>query len=158
LSIVELFCVNEELKISVLEGKTVSQLEAIARRYGMTSMTEDGFCRIISGDTTVEEVLRVVKTLQFPKQKRTVEEIQYLLNGPMSQQEIEDAIYGVSSFEAPDINRQLANVLEEDVKILQEGVAVGEVISKNEALLVDLVQKQQVFNEALLKIIQGKQS
>lgn len=119
-------------------------------------MTEDGFCRIISGDTTVEEVLRVVKTLQFPKQKRTVEEIQYLLNGPMSQQEIEDAIYGVSSFEAPDINRQLVNVLEKDTKILQEGVVVGESISENQTLLIDLVQKQQVFNDMLLKIIQGK--
>lgn len=151
----ELFCVNEELKISVLEGKTVSQLEAIARRYGMTSMTEDGFSRIISGETTVEEVLRVVKTLQFPKQKRTVEEIQYLLNGPMTQQEVEDAIYGTTAFETPDINQQIVNVLKEDTKILQEGVLVETGLSENQKLLLDLVQKQQQFNETLLKIIRG---
>lgn len=102
--------------------------------------------------------MRVVKTLQFPKQKRTVEEIQYLLNGPMSQEEVEDAIYGTSGFEAPNINQQLVSVLEEDTKILHEGAAIGEVISENEALLIDLVQKQQVFNDMLLKIIQGKQS
>lgn len=94
LTIIELFCVNEEIKIAVLEGKTASQLETLARKYGMTSMIEDGFYRVLAGDTTMSEVLRVVKTLQFPKVKRTVEEIGHLLCGNMTTEELENSVYG----------------------------------------------------------------
>jgi hypothetical protein len=86
--------VNEELKIAVLEGKTASQLETMGRKYGMTSMIEDGFFRALSGETTLGEVLRVVKTLQFPKDKRTVEELAHLLRGNLTSEEIENSVYG----------------------------------------------------------------
>lgn len=57
-------------------------------------MVEDGFYRAICGETTLGEVLRLVKTLQFPKVKRNMEEIERLLVGEMSETEIENAVYG----------------------------------------------------------------
>lgn len=60
----------------------------------MTNMVEDGFYRALCGETTLGEVLRLVKTLQFPKVKRTVDEIERLLVGELSETEIENAVYG----------------------------------------------------------------
>ena len=57
-------------------------------------MIEDGFYRAICGETTLGEVLSLVKTLQFPKIKRTAEEVERLLVGEMSDTEIENAVYG----------------------------------------------------------------
>lgn len=89
----ELFCVNEALKIAVLEGKTASQLETMARKYGMTNMVEDGFYRALCGETTLSEVLRLVKTLTFPKVKRDIYEIEKLLAGSLTEDEMENAVY-----------------------------------------------------------------
>lgn len=155
-SIVELFCVNEELKKAVVDRKTAAELETIARRYGMTSMAEDWFCRVIEWETTLEEVLKVVRTNQFPKQKRTMEEIQRLLYWEMSQQEIENAVYGESMDEKSDINEQIVEVLKESDKILKEWIAVEAHISENQRILIELARKQEIFNEAILKLLKEK--
>lgn len=144
LSIVELFCVNEELKIAVLAWKTSSELTNIARRYGMTSMAEDGICRALSWETTIEEVLRITRTNQFPAQKRKVEEIQYLLHWDMSQQEIEDAVYG-TTYEKADTNTQMVKILEKDSELLEESVEVEKKICANEEHMAHLAESNNAL-------------
>lgn len=144
-SIVELFCVNEELKKAVVARKTAAELETIARKYGMTSMAEDGFCRVIEWETTLEEVLKVVRTNQLPKQKRTMEEIQRLLYWEMNQEEIENAVYGESMDEKPDINEQIIKVLEKDSEILEEWVQLEKKICANEEHLAHLAESNNAL-------------
>ncbi|MBF0344396.1 MAG: type II/IV secretion system protein [Nitrospirae bacterium] len=89
----ELLCVNDEIRKSVLDGATARMAENIARNYGMTSMVEDGLLKVVNGLTTVEEVLRVAKTLENPKITRTIDEIKYLLEGELTRQQIIAAVF-----------------------------------------------------------------
>ncbi|EKE28881.1 MAG: hypothetical protein ACD_3C00001G0022, partial [uncultured bacterium (gcode 4)] len=91
--IYELLCVNEELKKAVLHNATAKEIEDMAREFWMTSMVEDWFLKIIDGQTTLEEVIRVSRTLQAPKLKRSVKEIRYLLEWDLSRDELITSIY-----------------------------------------------------------------
>ncbi|MBF0537116.1 MAG: type II/IV secretion system protein [Nitrospirae bacterium] len=93
IAIHELLCVNDEIRRNVLEGGTAREAENIARNYGMTSMIEDGLLKVINGYTTVEEVLRVAKTLENPKITRTIDEIRYLLEGDLTREQIIAAVF-----------------------------------------------------------------
>ncbi|MBF0338761.1 MAG: type II/IV secretion system protein [Nitrospirae bacterium] len=93
IAIHELLCVNDEIRRGVLEGATAKMAENIARNYGMTSMIEDGLLKVINGLTTVEEVLRVAKTLENPKITRTIDDIRYLLEGELTREQIIAAVF-----------------------------------------------------------------
>jgi len=62
-AIAELLVMNEPLRRTVLDRSEASQLQALARRLGMTSLHEDGMKAVAVGTTTVEEVLRVAQDL-----------------------------------------------------------------------------------------------
>ena len=58
--------IHEVLKMSatikdlIMKGATSTQIEAQAKKEGMTTMIEDGIFKCVAGMTTIEEVLRVV--------------------------------------------------------------------------------------------------
>lgn len=59
-------CINEVLVVdnvmreAILNKISAAQLKEIAIRSGMTTMLEDGLIKVLNGDTTIEEVFRVV--------------------------------------------------------------------------------------------------
>ena len=57
LAICEVMMVNDEFRAEALKGHDVQQL---ARQFGMNSMVVDGFEKVESGKTTIEELYRVV--------------------------------------------------------------------------------------------------
>ncbi len=58
--------IHEVLKMSpiirelIMKGETPVQIEAQAKKEGMSTMLEDGILKAVQGMTTIEEVLRVV--------------------------------------------------------------------------------------------------
>lgn len=55
----EFFLVSEEIQQMIYENRTVVELRKKAREGGMRSMREDGFRKVASGMTTLDEVLHV---------------------------------------------------------------------------------------------------
>ncbi len=59
-------CINEvlvadpEIREAILNKASSGEIRKIAIKNGMTTMLDDGFDKIRAGDTTIEEVLRVV--------------------------------------------------------------------------------------------------
>lgn len=62
LGLYELLEMNEEIKKAVINGATSDDIEAIAVKGGMTTMLESGIEKALSGETSLEEVIRVIKT------------------------------------------------------------------------------------------------
>lgn len=60
-TIAELMAMNDDARGLVLGGAPDSELEAAARRSGMTTMYEDGLDKVGRGLTTIEEVLRATR-------------------------------------------------------------------------------------------------
>ena len=61
IAIAELMAMNDDRRALVLGSAPDSELEAAARRGGMTTMFEDGLDKVGRGLTTIEEVLRVTR-------------------------------------------------------------------------------------------------
>jgi len=59
--IFEIIVFNDELKKLALERVPASVYRQCARKYGMRTLREDGLHKVIEGQTTVEEVLRVTQ-------------------------------------------------------------------------------------------------
>jgi len=59
----EVLEINAEIAEMVHRNASVSELEVAARRAGMTTMLEDGFSKCLSGETTVDEVVRIATEL-----------------------------------------------------------------------------------------------
>ncbi len=59
--IVEVLEVSNELKKAILRNESPEAIEAQAVAAGMTTMFVDGINKVINGETTIEEVLRVVR-------------------------------------------------------------------------------------------------
>jgi len=59
--IYEVLEVNEEIGKLITANASTDELEKMAKQQGMTTMSEDGFIKIIDGITSIEEVLRVTK-------------------------------------------------------------------------------------------------
>ena len=57
----EVFMMNEEIRDLALEHASSSQLRRAAFRAGMRSLREDGWNKVLSGYTSVEEVLRLTQ-------------------------------------------------------------------------------------------------
>lgn len=56
----EVLKVNPTIREIIIKGGTSADIEAQAKREGMLSMIEDGIFKCVQGQTTIEEVLRVV--------------------------------------------------------------------------------------------------
>ena len=56
--IYELVQVTDELRTMIHDGSSEMEMETSARKYS-PSMREDGWRRVLMGETTIEEVLRV---------------------------------------------------------------------------------------------------
>jgi general secretion pathway protein E/type IV pilus assembly protein PilB len=65
LGIFELLLLNDELRNLILKRSSASQISSVARaKYGLKLLREDGWDKVRSGVTTVEEVVRVTKTVE----------------------------------------------------------------------------------------------
>ena len=60
--IYEVLEMDEEIKRVIMEGKSSDDIEAIAVEKGMTTMLESGIEKALSGVTSLEEVIRVIKS------------------------------------------------------------------------------------------------
>jgi type IV pilus assembly protein PilB len=60
LSINEVIVSDDEIKEAILRKASSDEIKKIAVKNGMTTMLEDGFAKVRAGETTLEEVLRVV--------------------------------------------------------------------------------------------------
>jgi type IV pilus assembly protein PilB len=58
--IYEVLKVSPAIKELVMQGKTDKEIEKQAKEEGMLSMIEDGIFKAVQGQTTIEEILRVV--------------------------------------------------------------------------------------------------
>ena len=60
-TIMEFLVMNDELRRAVMRRAGMGEIEQIARAAGMRTMYEDGLSKALSGQTTIEEVLRVTE-------------------------------------------------------------------------------------------------
>ena len=60
IGIYEVLTVDDEVREAILRRASATELRAIAIRNGMTPMIEDGLHKVANGETTIEEVLRVI--------------------------------------------------------------------------------------------------
>ena len=61
LGIYEVLEMTTEIRKLVTQSASAEAIETIALAEGMTSMVEDGFCKIIQGVTSLEEIMRVTR-------------------------------------------------------------------------------------------------
>lgn len=59
--IYELLMITPELRDMIVQRKSATELQTVARRQGLKLMRDDGWSKVLKGDTTVEEVVRVTK-------------------------------------------------------------------------------------------------
>jgi len=59
----ELLMVNDELRELIVKHSSATQILQVARHQGLKLMREDGWAKVLRGETTVEEVNRVTKSL-----------------------------------------------------------------------------------------------
>jgi type II secretory ATPase GspE/PulE/Tfp pilus assembly ATPase PilB-like protein len=50
---------NDEIRELVLEHATTQAIKQVARKYGMMTLREAALRKLLRGETTIEEVLRV---------------------------------------------------------------------------------------------------
>ncbi len=60
-TIMEFLVMDDELRRAVMRRAGMGEIEQLARRAGMRTMYEDGVSKALSGETTLEEVLRVTE-------------------------------------------------------------------------------------------------
>lgn len=56
----EVLVANQEVREAILRKASSAEIRHIAIQNGMTTMLEDGFLKVHAGETTIEEVLRVI--------------------------------------------------------------------------------------------------
>jgi type II secretory ATPase GspE/PulE/Tfp pilus assembly ATPase PilB-like protein len=59
LGVYELLPISEQIQEAISRHVTVHELRTLAEEQGMRSMTVDGISKIASGETTIEEILRI---------------------------------------------------------------------------------------------------
>ena len=60
IGIYEVMEIDEEIRAAIVRRADASEIKKIAVKNGMTTMVEDGFQKILSEITTIEEILRVI--------------------------------------------------------------------------------------------------
>ena len=61
----ELLSMNEEIAELIIRRAPLGDLKAAAKENGMSELREDGLLKVLAGQTTPEEVMRVVFTAGF---------------------------------------------------------------------------------------------
>jgi len=61
LGIFELLMVTDQLREMIVQRKSATDMQHVARKKGLKLMREDGWSKVLKGMTTVEEVVRVTK-------------------------------------------------------------------------------------------------
>lgn len=64
MAIVEVLVSNPEVERRISAGESVDRVADAAREGGMRSLWESGVARVVAGDTTIEELLRVLEVPQ----------------------------------------------------------------------------------------------
>jgi len=59
LAIIEVIPLEREIKELIMKKRSESEIRKKARELGMRTMREDGMRKVLSGDTSIEEILRV---------------------------------------------------------------------------------------------------
>ena len=62
-AIFEILTVDDEIKRLVLKTSDANQINELAIKRGMITLQQDGIDKVLAGITTIEEVLRVTRTL-----------------------------------------------------------------------------------------------
>jgi general secretion pathway protein E/type IV pilus assembly protein PilB len=57
--IFEIFLINDEIQKMIFEKKPANELRIRARELGMRTLREDGMRKVLSGLTTLDEILKV---------------------------------------------------------------------------------------------------
>ena len=57
----ELFLLDDEIQRAILNGSDANQLREVARAKGMATLYEDGMRKVLAGQTSIDEVLRVTQ-------------------------------------------------------------------------------------------------
>jgi len=60
-SIHELFVLDDDMHRVIMSGADATLLHAAARKQGMITLYEDGLRKVVKGDTSLEEVMRVTQ-------------------------------------------------------------------------------------------------
>ena len=60
-TIVEFLVMNDGIRRAIMRHAGMGEIEQLARENGMRTMYEDGIVKAMSGETTIEEVLRVTE-------------------------------------------------------------------------------------------------
>lgn len=61
LGIYELFLMDDEIRHRIMDRPDIAQLRALARKKGMKPLRDDGWRKVLSGQTSVEELFRVTQ-------------------------------------------------------------------------------------------------
>lgn len=56
----EVLLVDDEIEDAILKNKSTAEIFALARKNGMMTMQEDAMLKVIAGETTIDEVHRVI--------------------------------------------------------------------------------------------------
>ncbi len=64
-AVTELLVVNEVFRDAVLQKLPTRQLQQVAIQQGMQTMWQNGLQRVFAGQTTLEEILRVITVDQL---------------------------------------------------------------------------------------------
>jgi type IV pilus assembly protein PilB len=59
MAVTEVMVISEELELLTLERAPASELRKVAISQGMTTLRQDGLLKVVGGDTTLDEVIRV---------------------------------------------------------------------------------------------------
>jgi type II secretory ATPase GspE/PulE/Tfp pilus assembly ATPase PilB-like protein len=54
--------ITDQLRELIVQRRSATDLQAVARKDGLKLMREDGWSKVLAGMTTVEEIVRVTKT------------------------------------------------------------------------------------------------
>jgi general secretion pathway protein E/type IV pilus assembly protein PilB len=60
--IFEMLMITDQLRELIVQRRSATDLQAVARKDGLKLMREDGWAKVLAGMTTVEEIVRVTKT------------------------------------------------------------------------------------------------
>ena len=63
IAIFEIMIVDDDIKRLVLKTSDANQINELALKQGMITLQQDGIAKILEGITTIEEVLRVTRSL-----------------------------------------------------------------------------------------------
>ncbi len=63
-SVVEVLTITPEVERRIASGETADQIAVAARRAGMTSLWDSGLAHVLRGETTIDELTRVVEVPQ----------------------------------------------------------------------------------------------